>query len=76
MREVSAVTRMTPSPDPGLAGCPHHIGAGLVPARYGFPPQTMGAYKECPHKEHPTVRTGNNVDSSNRMAPYALILVG
>ena len=69
MRRVPAVTRLIPSPDPTLAGCRHHVGAGLVPARYGFLPQTMGA-----HEGRPYGRNGGNVDSSSRMASYALTL--
>ena len=75
MREVPAGTRMTPFPDPALAGCPRHVGAGLVPARYGFPPQTVSAHEERPHKKHLQSERGGNVDSSNRMTPYAHTLV-
>ena len=38
-----------PSPDPALAGYSRHVGAGLVPARYGFSPQTTGAHKGRPY---------------------------
>lgn len=70
MRQVPAVARMIPSPDPARAGYRHHVGAGLVPARYGFLTQTMGA-----HEERPYGQNGGNVDSSSLMAPYALALV-
>ena len=69
MRRVPAVTRMIPSPAPTLAGCRYHVGAGLVPARYGLLPQTMGA-----HEGRPYGQNGGNVDSSGRMASYALTL--